>query len=65
MGRTFDRDIKAAPTEAGCHFVRVGKGSHEIWRSPVTERHVTVPTNCVSRHTANAVPRQAGLPKRF
>ena len=65
MGRTFDRDIKAALAEAGCHFVRAAKGSHEIWWSPVVERHVTVPTNCVSRHTASAVLRQAGLTKRF
>jgi predicted RNA binding protein YcfA (HicA-like mRNA interferase family) len=65
MGRTFDRDIWAAPTEAGCRFVRPGKGSHEIWWSPIVEKHVTVPANCVSRHTANAVLRQAGLPRRF
>lgn len=65
MGRTFDRDIKAALAEAGCRFVRPGKGSHEIWWSRVVGRHVTVPINCVSRHTANAVLRQAGLPKRF
>ncbi len=57
MGRTFDRDIKAALTEAGCRFVRPGKGSHEIWWSPVVERHVTAPINCVSRHRANAVLR--------
>jgi hypothetical protein len=62
MGRTFDRDIKAALTDAGCRFVRAGKGNHEIWWSPVVERHVTVPTNCVSRHTANAVPRLPGRP---
>jgi hypothetical protein len=30
MPRTFDRDIRAALTEAGCRFVRSGKGSHEI-----------------------------------
>lgn len=65
MGRTFDRDIRAALTEAGCIFVRPGKGSHEIWLSPIVQRHVTVPINCVSRHTANAVLRQAGLSKRF
>lgn len=64
MGRTFDRDIKAAPAEAGCRFIRPGKGSHEIRWSPIVERHITVPTNCASRHTPNAVLRQAGLPKK-
>lgn len=57
MGRTFDRDLMAALTEAGRRFVRPGKGSHEIWWSPVVERHVTAPINCVSRHRANAVLR--------
>lgn len=65
MGRTFDRDIRDTLTEAGCRFERPGKGSHEIWWSPISQRPFTVPTNCVSRHTANAVLRQAGLPKRF
>jgi predicted RNA binding protein YcfA (HicA-like mRNA interferase family) len=65
MARSFDRDIRAALAQAGCRFVRAGKGSHEIWWSPIVARHVTVPTNCVSRHTANAILRQAGLPKRF
>ena len=65
LGRTFNRDIRVAPTEAGCRSVRSGKGSHEIWWSPIVERHVNVPASCVSRHAANAVLRQAGLPERF
>ncbi len=28
---TFDRGIRAALAEAGCRFVRPGKGSREIW----------------------------------
>ena len=56
--------IKAALTEAGHGFGRPGEGSHGIWWSLIVERHVAVPTNRVSRHTANAVLRQAGPPKR-
>ena len=37
----------------GCYLVRKGKGSHEIWFSPVSNRHVTVPRSTKSRHTAN------------
>ncbi|MGH6768441.1 MAG: type II toxin-antitoxin system HicA family toxin [Xanthobacteraceae bacterium] len=51
--------------ENGCHLVRKGKGSHEIWYSPVNNRHVTVPRNTKSRHTANDVLQEAGLPKAF
>lgn len=48
---------------AGFVLVRSGKGSHEIWgRARV---HVTVPFNMPSRHTANAIMKQAGLQQRF
>jgi predicted RNA binding protein YcfA (HicA-like mRNA interferase family) len=51
--------------DAGCEFVRQGKGSHEIWWSPLTQRTFTVPRNIKKVPTANAVLKQAGLPKAF
>jgi predicted RNA binding protein YcfA (HicA-like mRNA interferase family) len=59
------RDLAAALEGAGCWIVRSGKGSHEIWFSPVTRRHITVPRSTKSRHTANEVLKQAGLEKAF
>ena len=50
---------------AGCHFVRQGGGSHEIWYSPVSKRTFTIPRNCKRSHTANDVLKDAGLPKAF
>ena len=50
---------------AGCYFVRQGKGDHEIWYSPITNIHFVVDQEIKSRHTANAVLKQAGLSKRF
>ena len=32
---------------------------------PITQAQFTVPQGIVSRHTANAVLKQAGLPKSF
>ena len=61
----FYRDLIAILRANGCHLVRTGKGSHEIWYSPVNNRHVTVPRSTKSRHTANDVLKQAGLPKAF
>jgi predicted RNA binding protein YcfA (HicA-like mRNA interferase family) len=52
-------------TAAGCKIVRHGKGSHEIWFSPLSARNFTVPRNTVNRHTANKVLKDAGLPKAF
>lgn len=62
---TLYRELAERLREAGCYFVREGKGSHEIWHSPITRRAFTVPANIVSRHLANAVLKQAGLPKAF
>ena len=50
---------------AGCNFVRMGKGSHEIWYSPVSKRGFTLPVNVTNIHTANEVLKYAGLTKAF
>jgi hypothetical protein len=49
----------------GCTFVRHGKGDHDIWFSPIANRRFVVDDKIKSRHTANAVLKQAGLPKAF
>ena len=59
------RELKALLRAAGCHFVRQGRGDHEIWYSPLTERYFTIDAGTKSRHTANETLKQAGLPKAF
>ena len=49
----------------GCVFVRHGRGDHDIWYSPITKQNFPVDHGCKSRHTANAILKQAGLPKQF
>ncbi|KTQ95279.1 hypothetical protein NS226_12030 [Aureimonas ureilytica] len=63
--RTFDRDLRHLLLAAGCYLIRQGKGSHEIWHSPVTNHSFPVQVGVASRHTANAILKQAGLPKAF
>lgn len=65
MGASFDRELKEKLLAAGCGYVRAAKGSHELWFSPVSERHFVVSSDIRSRHTANAILKQAGLPKAF
>lgn len=65
MVRGFYADIVEALKAAGCSFKRVGKGDHEIWFSPITNRSFTVDRHCMSRHTANAIMKQAGISKTF
>lgn len=61
----FTQDLKRLLRANECYFVRQGRGDHEIWFSPRTGRHFPVDNNIRSRHTANAVLKQAGLPKSF
>lgn len=61
----FYRELITILVEAGCIFVREGKGDHEVWFSPRTRRHFTVDKGTKSRHTANESLKQAGLPKQF
>jgi predicted RNA binding protein YcfA (HicA-like mRNA interferase family) len=65
MAPQFDKPLRDLLRAAGCTLVRQGKGSHEIWHSPITKRNFPVPVGIASRHTANAILRQAGLPKAF
>jgi predicted RNA binding protein YcfA (HicA-like mRNA interferase family) len=61
----FYRDLVAILRENGFELLRTGKGSHEIWINNSTNRQTTVPRTTKSRHTANDVLKQAGLPKQF
>lgn len=61
----FTRDVKKLLKAAKCEFVRPGKGDHEIWYSPKTDRTFTVDGNIKSKHTANGTLTDAGLDKAF
>jgi len=61
----FAPKLKKHLKDAGCFFERQGKGDHEIWSSPITGIKFVVDNVIKSRHTANAVLKQAGLPKKF
>jgi HicA toxin of bacterial toxin-antitoxin, len=65
MSASFTPALKKLLLEAGCVLERQGKGDHEIWYSPITDRRFVVDSSIKSRHTANAVLKQAGLPKAF
>ena len=65
MVRGFYAQIVEALRNAGCSFKRHGKGDHEIWYSPLTDRTFTVDKGSLSRHTANAVLKQAGIKQRL
>jgi hypothetical protein len=61
----YTSELKKILTAAACRFERQGKGDHEIWYSPKSDKRFPVDGNIRSRHTANEVLKQAGLPKAF
>ena len=61
----YTRDLKKILQQHGCRFDRPGKGDHEIWYSPISGLRFPVDSDIKSRHTANAVLKQAGLAKKF
>jgi hypothetical protein len=61
----YSKKLKRFLSDRGCFFERQGKGDHEIWYSPITDIRFVVDNEIKSRHTANAVLKQAGLPKKF
>jgi len=62
--KDFGKEVRKLLVEAGCAFLRHGKGDHDVWATP-TGRRVTVPVSIKSRHTANGILKDAGLPKAF
>jgi predicted RNA binding protein YcfA (HicA-like mRNA interferase family) len=61
----YGRAVRKILIEAGCKFLRQGRGDHEVWTSPHAQKPFTVPLTIASRHTANKVLKDAGLQKAF
>ncbi len=61
----YGKLVRAELRSEGCHLLRQGKGDHEIWYCPRTDRKITVDFRIKSRHTANEILKRAGLGKKF
>jgi hypothetical protein len=62
---SYTPEVIRIPRDHGCTFVRMGKGDHEIWHSPITNRNFPVDGDIKSRHWANFVLKQTGIEKKF
>jgi hypothetical protein len=65
VAESYTPRLKKILRRHGCRFERPGRGDHEIWYSPVTNRRFVVDSAIRSRHTANGVLKQAGVSERF
>ena len=63
--QNFAKPLKKLLAEAGWKLLRQGKGDHEIWYNPRTGQRVTIDAFMKSRHLANTILKDAGLPKAF
>ena len=61
----FETEVRRILQDHGCFLVRQGKGDHEIWYSPITDRRFVVDGKIKSRHTANGIMKQAGIAHHF
>ena len=61
----YEKKVRKILKENGCCFVRHGKGDHDIWYSPITGKNVAVDSKIKSRHTANEILKQVGIPYKF
>jgi ubiquinone biosynthesis protein Coq4 len=61
----YEKKVRQILRDHDCHFVRHGKGDHDIWYSPITGRSITVDGEIRIRHVANGIMKQAGIDYHF
>jgi len=65
MGAKYGRELRSILKQYGCTYVRQGKGDHEIWYSPMTQRNISMDIGTRNRHTANEILKEAGIDYKF
>jgi len=60
----FYKEVTSELAKSGFVFWKPAKGSHEKWRHPERGAILIVPHNLRSRHTANAILKDAGSARR-
>lgn len=61
----YEKKVREIIIANGCRFVRHGKGDHDIYYSPITNRNFAVDSKIKSRHTSNAIMKQSGIDHHF
>jgi hypothetical protein len=61
----YEKRVREVLRNNDCHFVRRGKGDHDIWHSQINNRNFPVDTVIKSRHMANLIMKQSGIKHRF
>jgi predicted RNA binding protein YcfA (HicA-like mRNA interferase family) len=65
MVQGYTKQLKTILREHGWSYLRSGKGDHEIWSHSDVPKPIVVDGKIMSRQTANAVLKQAGIEVRL
>jgi hypothetical protein len=60
----YTRQVKRLMSDGGCYFVRYGKGDHEVWRSPITNKTIIVDGSIKKRSSALKTLKKAGITEK-
>ena len=60
----YTRQVKKLLSDNECYFVRHGRGDHDIWYSPITNRNFTVDGSLTKRSSANETLKCAGVKQK-
>ena len=61
----YEKKVREILRKNGCQFIRHGKGDHDIYFSPITNKNVTVDKKIKSRYMANEIMKQCGIKYHF
>ncbi|MCL2171135.1 MAG: type II toxin-antitoxin system HicA family toxin [Defluviitaleaceae bacterium] len=61
----YEKKVRKVLSENGCYRVRRGKGDHDIWHSPISNRNFPVDGKIKSRHMANKIMKDSGIEHKF
>ena len=61
----YEKKVREVLKTNGCKFIRRGKGDHDIWHSPISNRNFPVDAVIKSRHMANIIMKQSGINHKF
>jgi predicted RNA binding protein YcfA (HicA-like mRNA interferase family) len=61
----YEKKVRQILKNHGCSFIRHGKGDHDIWHSPITNKNFPVDGEICIRHVANEIMKQAGIDHHF
>jgi predicted RNA binding protein YcfA (HicA-like mRNA interferase family) len=60
----YEKEVKKILKQYGWKFIRAASVSHEYWGKEGCKA-ITVPHNCKSKFTANAIMKEAGINYKF